>query len=149
MKYSLIISALVASSSAISLERKGDFHPFEDGFEGHWTYNRVAPEHFDGPGTGDDQFMNSMISNYAMESADKDGNPTGQFYFNHITAFTAASEILKTHLNLEGKAADDYLDKYFDKTWEHFDTASDGKIETARMGGFFRFLCANMQINLH
>ena len=70
MKFSLIISALVATS-AISLERKGDFYPFEDGFEGHWTYNRSPPEHFDGPGSGDDQFMNSMISKYAMESADK------------------------------------------------------------------------------
>ena len=41
------------------------------------------------------------------------------------------------------------MDKYFDKTWRHFDTADDGEIEVARMSGFFRFLCANMQINLH
>ena len=159
MKYTLIISALLASTSAIKLEqefssssrnpKKPDYYPFEDGFEGHWSYNRVSPDHFDGAGSGDDQFMNSMIMNYAMESATKDGTPTGQFYFNHITAFTAAAEILKTHLGLEGKAADDYLDQYFEKTWDHFNTADDGKIEVARMGSFFRFLCANMQINLH
>ena len=90
-----------------------------------------------------------MIMNYAMESAKPDGTPLGQFYFNHMTAFQASYEILKTHLGLEGKAADDYLDKYFEKTWDHFNTADDGKIEVARMGSFFRFLCANMQIVLH
>ena len=61
----------------------------------------------------------------------------------------AAQEVVGTHLHLEGKAKTDYLDKYFDKTWRHFDTADDGKIEAARMGGFFRFLCGNMQIVLH
>jgi len=159
MKYTLIVSALLAGASAIKLEqefssssrnpKKPDYYPFEDGFEGHWSYERKNPEHFDGPGSGDDQFMNSMIMNYAMESASKDGTPLGEFYFNHMTAFQASYEILKTHLGLEGKAADDYLDQYFEKTWDHFNTADDGKIETARMGGFFRFLCANMQINLH
>ena len=93
--------------------------------------------------------MNSMITKYAMEAPAAGVEPSGNFYFNHITAFEAAKEILETHLGLKGKANDDYLDQYFEKTWEHFDTASDGKIETARMGGFFRFLCANMQINLH
>jgi hypothetical protein len=38
----------------------------------------LTTEHFEGPATGDDQFMYSMISNYAMESADKDGNSTGR-----------------------------------------------------------------------
>merc|ERR1719331_838020 len=101
MKYTLIISALLASTSAIKFSsssrdpKKPDYYPFEDGFEGHWTYNRVSPDHFDGAGSGDDQFMNSMIMNYAMESATKDGTPTGNFYFNHITAFTAAKEILE------------------------------------------------------
>ena len=80
MKYTLIVSALLASTSAIkfsSSSRKGDYYPFEDGFEGHWSYNRVSPDHFDGAGSGDDQFMNSMIMNYAMEAADKDDKPTG------------------------------------------------------------------------
>ena len=87
MKY--FVLALLASASAIKLEeelvfssssrdpKKPDYYPFEDGFEGHWSYTRVNPEHFDGPGSGDDQFMNSMIMNYAMESATKDGTPTG------------------------------------------------------------------------
>ena len=94
--------------------------------------------------------MRSMIANYAMEKADKDTDkPTGEFYFNPIAARMASKEILKTHMKLEGAAADDYLDKYFAKTWDHFDTADEGKITSDRMATFFRFLCANMQINLH
>jgi len=99
--------------------------------------------------SGDDQFMNSMITKYAYEAAKPTGEPTGDFLFKYQNAKMAAYEIIDTHLGLKGKDAEDYLAKYFDKTWEHFDTAGDGKIEAARMSGFFRFLCGNMQINLH
>ena len=87
--------------------------------------------------------------NYSIEAAQPDGTPTGYFYFNQPAAFMGAQEVVATHLGLKDKALDDYLDKYFDKTWKHFDTAADGKIEASRMGGFYRFLCANMQIVLH
>ena len=93
--------------------------------------------------------MNSMLTKYAMEGSTPDGHPTGQFFFNKMSALMAAQEVVETHLGLKGKAREDYLDKYLDKTWDHFDTAGDGKIETERMSGFFRFLCANMQIDLH
>ena len=149
MKYS-IVALLVLGASAVKIDRKGDFYATEDGHDGIWTYNREVPANFDGPGSGDDQFMNSMLTKYAMERADKDtGKPTGYFYFNPIAARMASREILKTHLGLEGKKAEDYLDKYFAKTWDHFDTADEGEITTDRMASFFRFLTANMQIVLH
>ena len=149
MKYT-IAALIVLSTSAIKVERSGDYFVSESGHDGIWTYNRATPENFDGAGSGDDQFMNSMITNYAMERADKDTHkPTGYFYFNPIAARMASMEILKTHLKLEGKAAEDYLDKYFNKTWDHFDTADEGEITTDRMASFFRFLTANMQIILH
>ena len=90
-----------------------------------------------------------MIKNYALEEATKEGKPTGQFIFHYNNARLAASEILDTHLGLKGKEAEDYLAKFFDSTWRHFDTANDGRIEAERMSGFFRFLCGNMQIDLH
>ena len=129
-----------------------DYFQSESGHDGHWSYNRndSIPENLGGPGSGDDMFAWSMIANYAMERADKaTGVPTGEFYFNPISARMAAREILKTHLGLEGDAATEYLNKYFQKTWDHFDTASEGEITADRMSTFFRFLCANMQIVLH
>ena len=81
--------------------------------------------------------------NYSIEKA-KDGKPTGEFFFNPLAARMAGNEIVATHLGLKGDALNDYMDKCFDKTWRHFDTSGSGEIETARMSGFFRFLCANM-----
>ena len=48
--------------------------------------------------------MNSMIKNYAMEKATPDGHPTGDFYFNKMSALMAAQEVVGTHLKLEGQA---------------------------------------------
>ena len=124
-------------------------HDDFEGYEGFGNYDRKVPDHFDGPGSGDDQFMNSMITKYAVELATPTGTPTGQFVFRKENALMGAYEIVDTHLGLKGKEAQDYLDKYFDATWKHFDTANDGKIEAARMSGFYRFLCGNMQIILH
>ena len=127
-------------------------HDDFEGYEGFGNYDRQVPVHFDGPGTGDDrddQFMNSMITKYALELATPEGAPTGEFVFKYVNARQAAWEILDTHMGLKGKDADKYMDEYFDKTWKHFDTAGDGKIEAARMSGFFRFLCGNMLITLH
>ena len=90
-----------------------------------------------------------MLKNYAMEEATAEGVPTGRFYFNQNAAWMAAQEVVETHLGLKDKAKEAYLNKYFDKTWRHFDTADDGKIELDRMSGFFRFLCNSMQIVLH
>ena len=118
-------------------------------FGGNWAYHRDDPVNFQGPGSGDDQFMNSMYMKYAVEASTDDAVPTGKYFFNRPAAYMAAQEVINTHLGLSGDAGDKFLDKYFDKTWDHFDTAGDGKIEPERMGGFMRFLCGNMQVVLH
>ena len=123
-----------------------------EGDEGLGKYERKVPDRFAGPGSGvdaDDQFMNSMISKYALEKATDEGKPTGKFVFKKMNAYQTAWEILDTHLGLKGAEAQKYLDSYFEKTWDHFNTANDGEIEADRMSGFFRFLVGNMQITLH
>ena len=90
-----------------------------------------------------------MINNYAVELATPEGKPTGEFVLRFNNAKQAAYEILDTHLGIKDKAAEDYVTKYFQKTWDHFDTADEGHVEASRMSGFFRFFCGNMQINLH
>ena len=42
----------------------------------------------------DDIFMRSMIEQYAFESKNKDGSPTGSFFMTEATAKAAASEVL-------------------------------------------------------
>ena len=156
--------ALIAATAAVSLKWdkiKTDWneknpHPgFQanhddfEGLEGLGKYDRVIPAHLGGPGSGDDMFAWSMINNYALELTTPEGKPTGQFVFKPSQAKQAAYEILDTHMGLKGKDAEDYLDKYFDKTFAHFDTANYGYVESDRMSSFFRYLTGNMQINLH
>ena len=124
-------------------------HDDFEGLEGYGKYDREVPDHFQGPGSGDDQFMNSMITNYAVELATPEGKPTGNFVLRYNNAKQAAYEVVGTHLGLKGKDAEDYISKYFDSTFKHFDTSGSGEIEAARMSGFFRYLCGNMQITLH
>lgn len=90
-----------------------------------------------------------MIRNYALELSTDEGKKTGVFAFKPPQAKMAAYEVLKTHMGLDGKAAEDFLDKNFMPSFEHFDTANYGYIEADRMSSFFRYLTGNMQINLH
>ena len=69
---------------------------------GNGGYNRAVPEHFSDPERGDDNFMNSIMKNYANEEATKDGTPTGKFVFKKSHAKAAAREILETHMGLKG-----------------------------------------------
>lgn len=84
-----------------------------------------------------------MIGNYAHEAATDTGTPTGDFYMNFGAAKMGAYEVLRTHLGLEGQAAEDYLDEHLNKTFDHFDVNKEGKIEASRMFGFYRYLCDN------
>jgi hypothetical protein len=128
------------------------YPPSQDGFEGNeglGGYNRNIPERFSGPGEGNDEFMHNSLKNHAHEEATEGGKPTGKFFYNKSSARHHAKEILETHMSLKGDKAEKYLDENFDKTWDHFDVNKEGKVEAARMPGFYRFLTGNQQIPLH
>ena len=90
--------------------------------------------------------MHSMLKNWAHEEATPEG--TGKFTMNRGAALSAAREILETHLGMDGAKQQEHLDEYFDKTWRHFDVNNEGKIDVARMPGFYRFLCGNQNVPL-
>jgi hypothetical protein len=87
--------------------------------------------------------MHSVIKNHATEAATAEGKPKGEFNVNKAGARHLASEILETHMGLKGEKAEAYLNENFDKTWTHFDVNGEGKVEAARMPGFYRFLTGN------
>lgn len=119
-----------------------------EGYEGLGNYKRVIPDNFQGPGSGDHQFMYSMIKKYATELATDDGKPTGKFVLKKNEALAAAKEVVGTHMSLHGKEADDYLAANFEKTWEYLDTKPDGWIDAQRMSTFMRTLCGNVTLDL-
>ena len=101
-------------------------------------YERVTPDRF--TEERDDTLMRSMIENYAIEFKDKDGKPSGHFFFNKAAAKDASSEVCKTHLPKTGAAL---LAEKFEDTWTHFDVNKDGLVEVERMPQFLRYLTGN------
>ena len=55
----------------------------------------------------------------------------------------AAREILTKHKKLVGKDLDDYMNSYFERTWEHFDVNKDGMLDALDMTAFMKFLASD------
>ena len=64
-------------------------------------------------GDDDDNFMRSVIANYAAESRDGDGVPTAQFFLDAAAARRLGAEVLATHMKLADGEVKPYLDTYF------------------------------------
>ena len=135
-------------------EKMPDFHgytPEYSGFEGNhfgaeWrdAYERVTPTMF----TGDtaDTFTKKIIEKFSVEGQDKDsGRPNGKFYVSRDACKAATYEVLATHLNLRGAAAEAYLKKYFDEVWEHMDVNHTGSLEAIEINKFMRDLAKPMK----
>ena len=58
-------------------------------------YNRALPTHFESLNDSD-RFTRSMISDFAMEERNKDGSPSGKFFFTKDLARQASIAVLET-----------------------------------------------------
>lgn len=107
----------------------------DTGFRKHTNksiyYNRVIPDNFEGDKS--DRLMNSLIGEYSIEGKDeKTGKPNGRFYLDKINAEHIANEVIRTHLGMNQKEANDYEKKHFPEIWKHADILNKGYIETER-----------------
>ena len=132
-------SSSSSSDDEADIQVAGDFRPGA-------PYDRVIPARFSAD--SDDLFMRSMLKNYAVEVADKDGVPTGVFIMDKPAARAAATEILGTHKKMDGAAISAYLNTYFDKAWGHFDVNKTGSIAVYRSAELMRFLCSDQYMSL-
>merc|ERR1712083_1067144 len=98
--------ALIGLTAAVNLEHKF-FTPFQKGMLGEKEYKRVIPAQF--TGDGDDIFIRSVLTSYALEGSDAKGNPTGVFFLDETQAKALASEALCTHKSLCGGKLAEYL----------------------------------------
>ena len=126
-------------------EDEGKTYPGDVGREGYTRSKRI-PARFSSD--SDDLFVRSMITKYAVEGEDGDGNPTGVFTMDETAAKAAAYETLNTHKGISGTAADQYLATYFAKAWGHFDVNKSGSIPVVRTPEFMRFLCSDQNMSL-
>jgi hypothetical protein len=131
-----------SSSSSSSEDEDLQLNDFRPGA----PYDRVIPARFSAD--TDDLFMRSMLKNYAVEVADKDGVPTGVFIMDKPAARAAAVEILGTHKKMNAAAIEAYLNTYFEKAWGHFDVNKTGSIAVYRSAELMRFLCSDQYMSL-
>ena len=145
MKFALV--ALFAAVSAVNIS--GDPPPFQPGQSGRLgggAYDRVTPARFSAD--SDDIFMRSVIQNYAIEGASKEGEPTGVFTLTESGAKKLATEVLATHKSIKGAAAAEYLGTYWAKAWGHFDVNRTGSIPILYAPQLMRFLSSDQYMSL-
>ena len=76
--------------------------------------------------------MRSVYSNYA----------TGD-WLSKNGAEALSREVLNSHKGMKGQELDNYMKKYFNKAWGHFDVNKIGKIEALKADNFLRFLASD------
>ena len=153
-------ATLIALSCVAAVRLSGDDEPVDHSSEFFMAsedgvgmpgkvYERHLPIRFQsGAEEGDegDLFMKSMITQYALEGKNKDGSPNGKFFLNENQARAAADEVVNTHAKLDGEGKKAYLDKYFPRTWAHFDVNGNGMVGVEVMPQFMRFVLSNQAV---
>ena len=134
-------------------ETSKDFAGFDAGLHGfvgnnhnggEWkdAYERVLPGNFDNSNDHPvDTFTANVIKNYATEGVTKEGKPDGRFFIVKAQAKKLALEVVKTHLGFTGKKLQDFMDKKFDETWNHYDVNDEGTMDALWASPFMRALC--------
>ena len=132
-----VAALLVATEALIINDRPATLNP---------------PEHF--TADSDDIFMRSIHNNYTShpkDPTDKEGkrDDVTKQVITRGAALQLAREVLETHKGLTGAAQQDYLDKYFDKAWNHYDVNQTGHIDASFAPMFVRFLLSNQHANIY
>ena len=81
--------------------------------------------------------MRSVYSNYASGP-----------WLTKGAAKSLSKEVLSTHKGLKGAKLNKYLNKYFEKAWNHFDVNRVGSIEAIKAPQLERFLASDQRMSL-
>ena len=125
----------------VQIEKFENFTPKFDEAETNGGYKREIPDRF--VEERDDQLMNSLIKNYALEMKDDTGRPSGHMFLDQDGARSVSNEVVHTHFHFNDDQAQKYLAEHFSETWTHFDVNSDNLVEVERMPQFLRWLLGN------
>ena len=115
-----------------------------DHAEDNLGYEREVPEHFSEG--SDDQLMNSMIKNWAIEGKGEDGLKTGKYYMDRFATTEVAKEVVGTHMGFTGEKLTSYVDKHMDALWPLYDVNKDGYIEADRAPVVLRRVIGDVEI---
>ena len=110
----------------------------------HLDYTREIPEHFSEG--SDDQLMNNMLNNYAIEGRGADGEKTGKYYMDRSSTSQVAREVVSTHMGYKGEKLDNYVSSKMGEIWPLYDDQNKGYIEADRAPVVLRRVVGDVEI---
>merc|ERR1712078_424823 len=94
------------------------------------------------------KFMYLILTHFALEGKDEAGKPNGKFVMDKATTKDAGEQIVSKYKKLDGKPLDDYMNQFFQRTWEHFDVNQEGKLDSTDMPAFMKYLLSDQSVDL-
>ena len=127
-----VVAALLASTSAISLDKQGP-----------------APTAADTPTSGyygadEDDVMNNIFSHYAVPITNAAGQATGTKVLYKDGAQKAAAEVLLVTKQVSESKMETYMAEMFPRTWAKFDINNSGEIDLTESHTFMRSLLGRL-----
>ena len=94
----------------------------------------------------DEDYMQTVFSQYSKPGTDKRGNPNGYDVLTKDNAILASIDIICKWNDLPEPNARKYLDDRFEKTWSKFDVNNQGFIDVSEAFQFERQLMGTFSI---
>jgi hypothetical protein len=136
MKYTsiFVIAALVATSSAITVEKKTE---------------GPAPTAADTPTSGyygadEDDVMNNIFNHYAVPITNAAGQATGTKVLYKDGAQKAAAEVLLVTKQVSESKMETFMAEMFPRSWAKFDINNAGEIDLTESHTFMRSLLGRL-----
>jgi hypothetical protein len=136
MKYTsiFVIAALVATSSAITVEKKSE---------------GPAPTAADTPTSGyygadEDDVMNNIFNHYAVPITNAAGQATGTKVLYKDGAQKAAAEVLLVTKQVSESKMETFMAEMFPRSWAKFDINNAGEIDLTESHTFMRSLLGRL-----
>ena len=92
--------------------------------------------------------MRKVLNEYALEKKTEKGEPSGQFFMNQATTKDLSRDMIMKVKNIDRTKADQYLQQYFQRTWDHFDVNKENLLDALDMTAFCKYFASDQGIDL-
>ena len=135
MKYTsiFVIAALVATSSAITVEKKTEASPTAADTPTSGYY-----------GADEDDVMNNIFNHYAVPITNAAGQATGTKVLYKDGAQKAAAEVLLVTKQVSESKMETFMAEMFPRSWAKFDINNAGEIDLTESHTFMRSLLGRL-----
>ena len=95
-------------------------------------------------GADEEEVMEKIFGNYAKESYNAAGQPSGEKVLFKEDAEKAGKEIIETTKGVKGSKLTSYMKQHFDEAWKQYDMNDEGSISLEEAHTFQRSLMGRL-----